>query len=668
MPSRLRAFLALAVLLLVPAARFAAARPSLPDTSRVFQLGAIEVVALRPQGAAAIEEQVGAADLRRSGHVDYMQALAALPGLAISNGGQRNEGGLYLRGFDLRQVSLFVDGIPVYVPYDGNVDLRRFTTFDVSQITVSKGFSSVLYGPNAEGGAINVLSHRPTAPVDLSAGLGTFSGGGYQTDLSAGTRSRGWYAQAAGSLLHQQDFPLSSDYHPVRVQPAGDRFNSKREDYRISLKLGVTPNATDEYALVLASQHGEKGNPPYTGSLPGTPVRYWQWPEWDKQDAYVITQTALGWGSLLKGRLYYDHFGNQLFAYDDSTYTTMKKRSSFKNYYDDPTVGSSAEWALPTGATNTVRTTVHAKLDQHREHNAGEPVRKLEDLSLTCAGEDTWKVTGPLTVIAGVSDSHRRTLNAQGFQNSQVIRLPTGSNSAWNGEAALLYDVGPGTLRGSVAQRTRFATMKDRYSYKLGTAIPNPDLKPEAALHYEIAYSGTPRAGYTTRVAVFYSRISDLMQSISNVAVVNGVSVAQMRNVGNGRSSGFELSLDATPVRTLAIGGSYAYVDRVNLDTPSIKQIDTPRNTFTSYVDVFPVRRFDLRGSVTAYGQRYATSTGLTLPAFAAVELRGALQLDRGTSLEAGVANLLDAEYQLDEGFPEPGRTWFANVRFALAR
>jgi len=668
MPPLVRLSIATILTLLLPVTCLAAARTALSDTSRVFQLGAIEVVALRRQAAAALEEQVAGPDLHRAGQVDYSQALARLPGLAISNGGQRNEGGLYLRGFDLRQVSLFVDGIPVYVPYDGFVDLHRFTTFDVSQITVSKGFSSVLYGPNAEGGAINVLSHRPTSPLEVSAGAGTFSGSGYQSDLSVGTRHTGWYAQAAGSYLHQQDFPLASGFNPVRVQPAGDRLNAKREDWKGSLKLGLTPNATDEYAVVVTTQHGEKGNPPYAGSQPGQSARYWRWPQWDKSDAYFISQTALGWGSLLKGRIYYDHFGNQLFAYDDSTYTTMKKRSSFKSYYDDPTVGSSLEWALPTGAGNTLRTTVHGKLDQHREHNAGEPVRKLEDLSLTYAGEDTWKVAGPLTAIAGASYSHRRTLTAQGYQNSRVVNLPTGSNTAWNGQLALLYDLGRGTVRGSVAQRTRFATMKDRYSYKMGTAIPNPDLKPENALHYELAYAGTPLAGWQTRVALFYSRISDLMQSVSDVAVVNGVSVAQMRNVGNARCAGFELGFDATPLRVLSVGAAYSYVDRQNLDTPSIKQVGTPRNTFTSYLDVSPIRRCDLRGSVTAYGQRYATSTGLTLAPFATIELRGAVQLDRGTTLEAGVANLLDAEYQLDEGFPEPGRTYFTALKFTLTR
>ena len=57
-----------------------------------------------------------------------------------------------VRGFDSRQVPLFIDGIPVYVPYDGYVDFNRFSTADLAAIQVAKGFSSMAYGPNTLGG------------------------------------------------------------------------------------------------------------------------------------------------------------------------------------------------------------------------------------------------------------------------------------------------------------------------------------------------------------------------------------------------------------------------------------------------------------------------------------------------------------------------------------
>ena len=658
-----------ALTLLVSAPALAQERGSVLDTSQVFRLGAIEVVALRPQASAALEEQVGAAVLRETGREDYARALATTPGLAITTGGSRNEAGLQLRGFDLRQVPLFVDGIPVYVPYDGYVDLRRFTTFDAAEITVAKGFSSVLYGPNALGGAINVVSRRPASALDVSGGLGTTSGDGYTGDLAVGSRHAGWYAQAAGSWLQQQDFPLAPGYVPVAAQPAGDRLNAKREDWRASLKLGLTPRGSDEYALVFATQQGSKGNPPYAGTQPDVRVRYWRWPQWDKDDAYLITQTALGWGSLLKGRLYYDQFKNELDSYDDATFTTQKKKSSFRSYYDDPTAGGSLEWSLPAGTRHTLRTAFHGKYDRHQEHNAGEPERKVEDLTLSWAGEDTWRIAEAFTGVAGASWSQRRALSADDFQNGVLFDQPIGSNSAWNGEAALLWDVARGTLRGSVARRTRFATMKDRFSYKAGSAIPNPWLEPETALHWELAYAGAPLPGLRTRLAAFYSRIADLIESVDDVAVVDSVSVSQTRNVGDARSAGFEVGFDGTPARALGVGAAYSYVDRKNLDHPEIVPVETPRSSVTAYLQVSPLRWLDLRGSVFGYGRRYATSTGLiSLAPFATIELRASAALGSGTTLEAGVSNLLDAAYALDEGYPEPGRTFFAGTRFALTR
>lgn len=61
-----------------------------------------------------------------------------LPGIHIANIGARNESVVWVRGFDLRQVPVFVDGIPVYVPFDGYVDMGRFTTFDLAEIQVAK--------------------------------------------------------------------------------------------------------------------------------------------------------------------------------------------------------------------------------------------------------------------------------------------------------------------------------------------------------------------------------------------------------------------------------------------------------------------------------------------------------------------------------------------------
>ena len=56
------------------------------------------------------------------GRRDLGDALPLAAGVVLQRIGPRNEAGVRLRGFDLRHVPLYVDGIPVYVPYDGFVD------------------------------------------------------------------------------------------------------------------------------------------------------------------------------------------------------------------------------------------------------------------------------------------------------------------------------------------------------------------------------------------------------------------------------------------------------------------------------------------------------------------------------------------------------------------
>ena len=67
---------------------------------------------------------------------------------------------------------MFLDGVPLYVPYDGYVDFGRFTTFDLARIEVASGAASLLYGPNILGGAINLISRRPERPFEADLRLG----------------------------------------------------------------------------------------------------------------------------------------------------------------------------------------------------------------------------------------------------------------------------------------------------------------------------------------------------------------------------------------------------------------------------------------------------------------------------------------------------------------
>jgi len=87
-----------------------------------------------------------------------------MPGVAASNsGGTRNERLIFVRGFDRFQVPLSIDGIRVYLPADNRIDFNRFLTPDLGEVQIRKAFVSVLDGPGAMGGAINLVTSKPTS-------------------------------------------------------------------------------------------------------------------------------------------------------------------------------------------------------------------------------------------------------------------------------------------------------------------------------------------------------------------------------------------------------------------------------------------------------------------------------------------------------------------------
>lgn len=629
-----------------------------------FELGEVVVVADSISGAEAMSSRITAGNIRKFERSDLADALRLAPGVVTNNNGPRNEAGVYVRGFDLRQTPVFVDGIPVYVPYDGYVDLRRFTTFDVAGVSISKGFSSTTYGANTLGGAINVVTRKPQQPFE-----GDFLAGwmqdGYQAALNVGMRSQHWYLQLGGSFLDFDTYRMSKDFVPVPTEQSGTRDNAYREDWRFSAKLGYMPNKTDEYALGYLYQRGEKGTPPYAGSLPAAqqPRRYWRWPRWDKQTVYFIGHTQLGKDTYLKERLYFDQFVNELFAYNNSAYNTQNPPQGFQSYYDDYTVGGSLEFGTKLGAKNTLKAAAHGKYDKHREHNEGDNFYTFEDITWSFGLEDTHQLTDRFSITAGASYDYRYVIEAvdtaAGANNNQSL----GSKpfDAFNPQIGLFYKLPEhGTFHATVARKSRFPTIKDRYSYRLGQAIPNPNLEPERAIHYDLGYDGKVTKALSLHASLFAAMIEDTIQRVDNVAPGP---LWQFQNVGRSRHLGSELGFDYKPSDAIQIGLNYTYLDRKNLSQPNVKLIDTPRHSLFGYADLRPVKWLSIIPSVEYGSARWALTTGAEVGAYAVLNLKIAIRLPGATTLSVGVNNLCDRNYAITEGYFEPGRTLFANVQ-----
>lgn len=633
--------------------------------SNVFMLG--EVIVTNHQNKDTLN-RVTSKTMVSQNKMDVSRALNMLQGITLTASGPRNESMVSVRGFDLRQVPVYMDGIPVYVPYDGYVDLARFTTFDLAAIDVSKGFSSVLYGPNSLGGAINLVSRKPSQKLEYDGSLGMINENGYKGNINIGSNIGKFYFQGGFSYLDRNSTRMSSNFVPTANENGGQRDNSYRTDQKISFKIGWTPTEKSEYAIGYINQQGEKGNPVYTGSDPLNSLllkpRYWQWPNWDKESFYFISNSNLDDKNSLKTRLYFDRFKNTLDSYDDATYTKQTKPYAFQSIYNDYTYGGNLEYNTKFIPKNDLKIAFHFKEDVHRENNLGEPVRHFIDNTVLVGIEDIYKVTPKFTVIPGVSYNIRKNTEAEDYNSTTKVisDYPSaGASDAFNAQIGFFYQLNEAQKLGAtVSQKTRFATIKDRYSYRMGTAIPNPDLKPEKAVNYELNYTAGLFNKITFQTALFYSKLSDAILNVSNVQPGK----SQMQNFGKAEYLGVEAQINYEILSNLSLNVNYTYIERNNITNPNIHFTDVPNTKVMGTLEYKPIKILRLIANSEFNSSRFSTSYGARVSDYTLLNFYASGKIAKNFSIDAGINNIFDKNYCLVEGYPEEGRNFFVTLRF----
>jgi iron complex outermembrane recepter protein len=652
----------LAFFLLFPLSNVFSQQNNESDSStvqKVFTLGEISVYAKRENANINAKENL------LLNRMQIASSLNTLPSITLANSGGRNDATVYLRGFDLRQIPVFLDGIPIYVAYDGYIDMARFTTANLAEINVSKGFSSILYGPNTLGGAINLITSKPQSRFSVDAIAGIMSGKGYKSSINLGSRFGKYYVQLNASTISKDYYELSEKYHASSHEDGGNRVNSYNKDSQVGVKFGYTPNSSDEYSINLSYQHGEKGTPPYTGTDPTIKTRYWQWPVWDKKSLYFISKTRIEEKTYMKTRLFVDLFENELNSFDDSTYSTQTRAYAFTSIYNDRTAGAFVEAGTTRISKNLLKLAIHYKNDLHAEHNLNEPVRYTKDNTYSVGVEDVFNVSPILSLTPGISYNLRNSNTAEEYFSAldSIAYFPANSSNAINEQIGINLNISPlYSLYLTLAKKTRFATMKDRYSYKLGNAIPNPGLNPENALNLEFGLNGSSSSKYEVLPSVFYSRIYDVIQQINNVEPGR----SQMQNSGTAVFYGGEITGSYNFSEKFKTGLNYTFIKRQNISQPDVKFTDVPEHKLFGYILMHPIKRLDVSFSGEYNSKRYSTSYGNIAEDYTLFNFRMGAQIVKFISLEAGINNIFDTNYCLSEGYPEQGRNFYTSLIFKL--
>lgn len=652
--------------------------------AETFALGKIEVTSEKDISANPSVEVVSSEMMKETESKNVVEALQGTPSVYTDYAGARGESKVRVRGFSSNRVPIYIDGIPIYVPYDHNIDLGRFKTYDIGEIDISKGYVSPMYGANTMGGAINLITKKPTKELEGEVGVGVFSGNGHEEYATIGTKQELYYGLISLSNVSRDYFNISSDYEPAGHQEGHKRSNAAYGDKKLNLKVGYTPNLSDEYSLNYIVQRGDKEQPWYAsiqGSTPGGAYnRNWDWKDWDKTSYYFITKTAIG-EHYVKTRWYYDEFYTKI-LFKGTPQSASQDTVTEISKYDDNTFGGIIEGDIKIADNHLLKLSASQKYDNHKDISSKYPQADLKDESktLSLGAEYSWLIDKQLTWTLGGSYDKNEVTKAE-YRNAAGTAIAGEfdryDTDAFNPQTILSYKISKDLMvYGSIAQKSNMPTLKDRYSSKFGDYILNPNLDAEQSTTYEIGTDWAFAPEHHAKVALFYTTTKDYIATVSGLANSDatlgytGTNGKQMQNFDQEKHKGVEITFNSFWNDQLRSTFSYTYIDATIEESKTANAqytTDTPKHSYYASLTYSPIRSVDITPIVRHEGKRYSNVSGTEeSSAYTVADIRVAYRPTKALELAVGIKNLFDEYYYYNNGYAQEGRNYYANARYTF--
>ena len=328
-----------------------------------------------------------------------------------------------------------------------------------------------------------------------------------------------------------------------------------------------------------------------------------------------------------------------------------------------------------------MKVAAHYRTDVHTEQNFNRPThptlsttdpkQERSQNTWSLALEDTFHATPVVDIVGGVSYDQYQITKAESFTAARgLFEFPRGGSDSFNWQSAVIWRyTSNAELHVAVSDRARFPVIFELYSTRFGTATPNPDLGPERATNLEAGWKGRAMQNLRLEATVFYSDIRDLIQT-----VVLPDTTTQTQNVGDGQFYGAEFSVEATVAPQLAVGGNYTAISRTIRDAlqPNLRPTGVPTHKAFLYASWRPIERLMITPSVDVAGDRWSDVN--PAPAFPYVRTGSYTLVDLAAQYSPandfdvvlGFKNLVDQNYELAWGFPQPGRTFYLKTRIGF--
>lgn len=580
------------------------------------------------------------ADIATRQSVAVVDLLRTTPGVTISaNGGLGTTTSVNIRGAESDQIAMLVDGVKLNDPSSpgGGYNFGNLLTGNIERIEVVRGSQSVLWGSQAIGGVVNVITRAPTDKPSL--------------DLSGeyGWRDTARVTGNASAKLGPVSASVGGDYLRTDGFSAFDEAlgGKERDSYRhYGAHAKVNVALSDAVSVDLRGWYsdgnaGIDGFPPPTYSFADTPE-------------FARTKELVGYAGL-NAALFDGRWRNRI-AY---AITDTKRRNV------DLTGGSEFETFNAAGRnerfeyqgvaklTEEVSATFGAETEQarYRTSSYGGPFSRAEARTNSVYGEATLKPVAGLTLTGGVRHDHHDTF---------------GGKTTFAASAVYSPNAGRTILRGSFGEGFKTPTLFELYS-----DYGNTLLKPESAKSWDAGITqrlldGRIEAGLTW----FQRRSRNQIVFVSCDAPLTGICTDRpygtYDNVARSKAQGVEFTLALRPVDPFRIEAAYSYIDAKN----ELTDKDLPRrpkhsvNVSGDYDWTFGLKT---GFTITHVGPSFDNaSNSRKLQGYVLVDLRAAYPVTAKVELFARVENLFNEQYETAYRYGTARRAGYVGARLAL--
>jgi len=628
--------------------------PAVADAggSPVLELEPMVVTATgRPTPLARVATSVtviSAGEIARRQLRTLADALSGVPGLRlVPLGGPGQQTSAFLRGASSSHTLVLIDGVRANDPSSptGAFDFAGVSLDNVERIEVVRGPLSTLYGSDAIGGVVQVVSRRGTGPASL--GAGAEGGSDHLASMTLeGSAATSTLDGSFGASAHRTS---GDSVTPARLRDGAREERDAFTDRTLAGRLGWAAADRLELGLTGRWTDNETELDPGAGEDPDARIH--------QRAAYLRGEAR---ATLADGRwesaLALDHARhNRRNRNDPQSPSDTWERSRFEG--ERTALRWQNDLTLPPGQVLT------AGLEVGRERADG---RSQVDLG-----------GFPLSARTDAHATNRAVFLQDAFEAGNAVqgvfgvRLDDhedfGAQATWRIAAAHTVPATGTRLTAGVGTGFKAPSLDQLYGVTVsgfGVFRGNPNLDPERSLGWEAGLEQPLGEGrHSVAVTYFASRVQDLIA----LAVLPGGN-STLENRDQARISGAEVSLAARPSAALALSVAYTYTDARDGDDERL--LRRPRHQLTTRADWQASPRATLTVTAT-YVDDWEDVDRVSFervlpPGYGLLDLGLRYALTPRATLLARVTNALDQSHEPASGFAGPDRAIIVGVEGRL--